>query len=73
MSWMGSLMSNTTVIINLQDYNDLSPVIHNDGYVSYIYKQIFEDAGFTVYSSCIVYNATNQCVVSICGIEILLS
>ena len=26
-----SLVSNATVTINLQDYNDLSPVIHNDG------------------------------------------
>ena len=26
-----SLVSNATVIINLLDYNDLSPVIHNDG------------------------------------------
>ena len=26
-----SLVSNATVAINLIDYNDLSPVIHNDG------------------------------------------
>ena len=27
-----SLVSNATVIIDVVDYNDLSPVIHNDGY-----------------------------------------
>ena len=26
-----SLMSNATITINLMDYNDLSPVVHNDG------------------------------------------
>ena len=26
-----SLVSNATVTINLMDYNDLSPVVHNDG------------------------------------------
>ena len=27
-----SLVSNATVIIDVEDYNDLSPVIHNDRY-----------------------------------------